>query len=81
MRNALIGVLIGMLITLAACDESLNVKAWFSRPDLGGIFRGQKNELMKYSETAGYICYSGADHTAIQTAYRVCKEELKKCQD
>jgi hypothetical protein len=56
-----------------ACGKALKVKIYYSRPDLGGIYREQDKEVVKYEATEGFRCVSPADWEAILHYMKACK--------
>lgn len=67
------GVLVVAGVT--SCAAALKVKIYFSRPDLGGIYRAQDKELLKYEATEGYRCVSPSDWEAILNIVKGCNKE------
>lgn len=58
-------VLVGVTApNCATTPDPTDIKVYFSRPDLGGIYRGQDEELIPYSETAAYRCLT-PEHWAL----------------
>jgi len=55
------------------CAHAGKVKVYFSRPDLGGVYRKQENELVKYEETNAYRCVTPEDWQVILNLIQSCQ--------
>lgn len=66
--------LIAGSFVLGACGKELGVKIFRSKTDLGGIYRAQDKELIKYENTEGYFCVSESDMRKLVEAYSACKK-------
>lgn len=56
MKHVLIGLAIGCAVVLfPGCGTpGPDVQVYYSRPDLGGVYRAQASELVAYEATAGW---------------------------
>lgn len=73
----IISSLFGAMI-LGACGKDLAVKIYQSRFDLGGLYRGQNKELIKYQDSSGFYCVSEDDLRKLIEAYKSCRD---LCED
>lgn len=71
-----VGLLMGAILTACA-----GMKVYSSRPDLGGMYRKQDNELIKYADTKDWKAMTNDDFQEFLVKYAACQKELKECRD
>lgn len=70
--------IIPFVITAAmpqGCSHGLNIKIYYSRPDLDGVYRKQDDELIRYQDTEGYRCLNPSDWEAVLNYVKACQVE------
>jgi hypothetical protein len=74
----ILGLTIGLLLglTLTACAA---IKVYVSKPSMGGFYRIQDKELVKYEETENWAGMKQDDFNELLTKYSACQTELKNC--
>lgn len=71
-------ILIPFILGAAApqgCAHGLNIKIYYSKPEMNGLIRKQDHELIPYEKTDGYRCLSPSDFEAVLNYVKTCKDK------
>lgn len=61
MRSKSLFLVVSLILLSCKTTGNIPVKVYVSKPDKGGIYRKQENEIITYDKTDGYFCMSGPD--------------------